>query len=315
MDLSGQSVCGACAPDRLASKAEYEAAAKKAAAQKTTAQEGEEQSKPAPAPAPAPSSRVAEGWVAASTYVALARHRRTTQAPKIDAATNRPQQKQKQTKKHPPKQPPKQPSPAPSPAEPILVGVDAVALPMEVKVKPSVEQEPEHILDGVPEVAEAESLALLACAVQRSISQESTEETEEAAQPAQPAADPATAATLAADAEMAARLMAEDEQLVAAAVAAEVPPEVAMELARSRRGAAAAVSQFPHLAASLNRAALTVLVAAEGGVDDGYRVAATLALRYKVWQCRNKERVYHSYTKEKSEAAMQRWSASKPHLP
>jgi len=112
---------------------------------------------------------------------------------------------------------------------------------------------------------------------------------------------------VAADAEMAAQLVAEAEQLAAAAEAAKVPVPVAMELAEARLGAAVAVSQFPHLAGNLNRAALSVLVAAEGGGEAGYRVAATLALRHKVWQCRNKERFYKSYTKEQSEAAMRRW--------
>eukprot|EP00670_Eutreptiella_braarudii_P027513 CAMPEP_0174375290 /NCGR_PEP_ID=MMETSP0811_2-20130205/114028_1 /TAXON_ID=73025 ORGANISM="Eutreptiella gymnastica-like, Strain CCMP1594" /NCGR_SAMPLE_ID=MMETSP0811_2 /ASSEMBLY_ACC=CAM_ASM_000667 /LENGTH=681 /DNA_ID=CAMNT_0015525363 /DNA_START=17 /DNA_END=2062 /DNA_ORIENTATION=+ len=118
------------------------------------------------------------------------------------------------------------------------------------------------------------------------------------------------AAQLAVDEEMARRLANEDAELVAAAEAAHVPPAVAVELAAAQLGAAVAVSQFPHLAADLDRAALTVLVAAEGGGDDGYRVAATLALRHKVWQCRNKERFYHGYTQERSEAAMRRWVIS-----
>lgn len=184
----------------------------------------------------------------------------------------------------------------------------------------------EDVLDGVPKAASHESSTAVECPIQRSISQQKTIEAAEelaegvaadvdmvdavdvkmAAPEAAPSAG-AAAVQLAADAEMAARLAVEDEQLAAAAEAAQVPAPVAMELAHARLGAAVAVSQFPHLAANLNRAALSVLVAAEGGGDDGYRIAATLALRHKVWQCRNKERVYHSYTKEQSEAAMRRW--------
>jgi len=97
------------------------------------------------------------------------------------------------------------------------------------------------------------------------------------------------------------------DQLAAHAKAAKVPVHCAMEMAAGQIGAAAAVMQFPHLAQHLSASALAVLVAAEGGGVEGYRAAATLALRHKVWQCRNKEKVYHSYTREKSEAALRRW--------
>jgi len=98
------------------------------------------------------------------------------------------------------------------------------------------------------------------------------------------------------------------DELAANAKAARVPVECAMEMALGRVGAAAAALQFPHLYENLTAAACAVLVAAEGGGPQGYRAAAILALRHKVWQCRNKERLYHrKYNKERSEAALQRW--------
>jgi len=97
------------------------------------------------------------------------------------------------------------------------------------------------------------------------------------------------------------------DQLVANAKAANVPPRCAIEMALGQVGAGVAASQFPHLASHLSASALAVLMAAEGGGVAGYRAAATLALRNKVWQCRNKERVYHRYTREQSEAALRRW--------
>jgi len=103
------------------------------------------------------------------------------------------------------------------------------------------------------------------------------------------------------------------DQLIANARDANVPPPCAIEMALGLIGAAAAAMQFPHLASDLSAAALGVLVAAEGGGEDGYRVAATLALRHKVWQCRNKEQVYHNYTREQSEAALRRWKLP-PHV-
>merc|ERR1719343_1967113 len=98
------------------------------------------------------------------------------------------------------------------------------------------------------------------------------------------------------------------DELAANALAARVPVDCAFEMALGQVGAAAAVLQFPHLCENLTAAACAVLVAAEGGGAQGYRVAATLALRHKVWQCRNKERLYHTkYTRERSEAALHRW--------
>merc|ERR1712176_704015 len=98
------------------------------------------------------------------------------------------------------------------------------------------------------------------------------------------------------------------DELVARSQEAQVPVDCALEMALGQIGAAAAASQFPHLYQKRTAASCAVLVAAEGGGKQGYRVAAILALRHKVWQCRNKERLYHTkYTQKRSEAALQRW--------
>jgi len=98
------------------------------------------------------------------------------------------------------------------------------------------------------------------------------------------------------------------DELAAHAQNAEVPVDCAFEMALAQVGAAAAASLFRHLYSQLTASACAVLVAAEGGGVKGYRAAAALALRHKVWQCRNKEQLYHKrYTRERSEAAMQRW--------
>jgi hypothetical protein len=104
------------------------------------------------------------------------------------------------------------------------------------------------------------------------------------------------------------------DELAANSKEARVPFECVLEMAMGQIGAFAAALQFPHLYQNLTAAACAVLVAAEGDRKRGYRAAAILALRHKVWQCRNKERLYHKkYTRERSEAALQRWVLTPSH--